>query len=164
MKIGWLSDTRSLADTACVTGCESFAGVRLSGTDILLGVYLVKNLLLASVLAAGTLVGTTQSASAALISITINGQLVQIDTELLAQLIASGVSPADAFAQVTGVQLASLPANTLVAVYQQLSDEAQGLSSDEVAQLQQVADEVANQYAETSGATAQDLPQFASPT
>ncbi len=135
-----------------------------AGQVFWLTVFLVKNLLLASTLAAATLIGMTQSASAALISITINGQLVQIDTALLAQLIASGMSPADAFAQVTGVQLASLPASSLVTIYQQLSEGAQGLSRAELAQLQQVADAVARQYAETSGATAQDLPQFASPT
>lgn len=124
----------------------------------------MKKLLLASVISAGSFLAVVPSASAIVFNFTnTDGEIITVDTDNIAQLIASGMDPADIFAALSAVNIDALDVDQLASLYAGLQALAQA-APEYSTQLAIVADQVASVYAEKAGATAQDLPPLASPT
>lgn len=131
---------------------------------VLVECVVLKKLLLSLVVLAACLLAGVPNASAIVLSYTNPaGEVITIDTSEIAQLIASGMNPVEIFAVLSAVNIDALDAEQMASLYLGLQELAQA-APEFSAQLAVIADQVATAYAEKAGATAQDLPVFASPT
>ncbi|MEJ2031165.1 MAG: hypothetical protein P8X66_15245 [Maritimibacter sp.] len=117
----------------------------------------MRNLILASVVAAGTLFGATQSAVAFPIQTTINGQVVHFNTDDLNSillLIQQGINPNAIVSTVAQIDLGALQVEQVASVYASMANMAQHVPGVNANRALAVAKKAGDTYVALAEATA----------
>ncbi len=117
----------------------------------------MKKLFLASVVAAGALIGSMQSAAAFPVQTTINGQVVHFDTDDLNSillLIQQGINPNAIVATVARIDLGDLQVEQVASVYASMANMAQHVPGVNANRALAVAKKAGDTYVALAEATA----------